>query len=75
MVAKAAGEVEDTPKAWCSFRTALDRVLDSPHNTPGSGGTDFKRGFEWFFEDDESRRELAAARRKEGYEWLFGEAG
>lgn len=28
MVAKAAGEIENEPKAWCGFRTALDRVLE-----------------------------------------------
>jgi hypothetical protein len=27
-VAKACGEVEGEPKAWCGFRTALDRVLE-----------------------------------------------
>lgn len=26
MVAKAAGQIEGEPKAWCGFRTALDRV-------------------------------------------------
>lgn len=27
-VAKAAGEIEGEPKAWCGYRTALDRVLE-----------------------------------------------
>jgi DNA-binding MarR family transcriptional regulator len=27
MVAKAAGEIEGEPNAWCGFRTALDRVV------------------------------------------------
>lgn len=28
MVAKAAGEIENEPKAWCGYRTALDRVIE-----------------------------------------------
>lgn len=28
MVARAAGEIENERKAWCGFRTALDRVLE-----------------------------------------------
>ena len=28
MVAKASGEIENEPKAWCGYRTALDRVIE-----------------------------------------------
>lgn len=38
-VAKAAGEIDGEPKAWCGYRTALDRVLEGwrPRGTQGGG--------------------------------------
>lgn len=40
-VAKASGEIDGEPKAWCGYRTALDRVLEgwrAARSTNGRGG-------------------------------------
>ena len=68
MVAKAAGEVEGEPRAWCGYRTAFDRVSLDGWRPPGLAGRPVS---------DAEREEAARVAEENRREWaeLMGETG
>ena len=58
-IAKAAGEIDGEAKAWCGYRTALDRVLEGWRPTGGTGEVDATLSEEQLRKIEENERLLA----------------